>query len=262
MWNSPSHFALTCAFGVALLLRWPLACRRERRNRFWQWTWMPGERSAAPGTKALCALNGRLAVPLQENGVVFRGDAGESVALSGEARSELDWSVASRRCDLLDISIVYGQAKVACADSTAYVLAGTDHVLTEYKTGAEPRLVAMPAELVEAARKRMEQPSGNAFYPGYEALPGRRRSARHLVRWRTDWPERSWTGPWAVTRWTSPIPRPYGATARASHSAMYASRWALHRFGRQRPTRFLSAIGSDPSPSVRGRRVTITLGGR
>ena len=33
-------------------------------------------------------------------------------------------------------------------------------------------------------------------------------------------------------------------------------------FGRQRPTRFLSAIGSDPSPSVRGRRVTITLGGR
>ena len=144
------------------------------RGRVLHWSWsgvlLHRWRPTAPGTNALCALNGRPAVPLQDKGVVFRGDDGESVALGGEARSELDWSAASRRDDLLDIFTAYGQAKVACADSAAYVLAGMNHVLTEYKTGAEPRLVAMPAELVEAARKRMEESSGNAFYPGYETL--------------------------------------------------------------------------------------------
>lgn len=59
---------------------------------------------------------------------------------------------------------------MACVDSAAYVLDGHGHTLTEYKTGAEPRVVAMPEELVEAARRRMERSGESHFLPGYEDL--------------------------------------------------------------------------------------------
>lgn len=113
---------------------------------YWSWsgdllyTWRP----TAPGTSSVCALNGRPAVPLQR-GVVFRDDDGESVALGGEARTSLDATPATGR----DVVMAYVGTSLACADSSAYVLAG-DGALTEYKMGAEPRVISMPAELVEA----------------------------------------------------------------------------------------------------------------
>ena len=114
---------------------------------YWSWsgdllhTWRP----VAPGTSSVCALNGRPAVTSQR-GVVFRDDDGESVALGGEARTSLDATPATGR----DVVMAYLETSLACADSSAYVLAGADGSLTEYKVGAEPRVIAMPVELVEA----------------------------------------------------------------------------------------------------------------
>ena len=59
---------------------------------------------------------------------------------------------------------------MTCADSSAYVLYSVGHTLTEYRTGAEPRLIAMPAELAEAARERMESSTQNVFSRGYSKL--------------------------------------------------------------------------------------------
>ena len=53
-----------------------------------------------PGAFALCALNGRPAVPLQQKGLVFRGDDGESVALGGKSELGLDWTRSSMRAVL------------------------------------------------------------------------------------------------------------------------------------------------------------------
>ncbi len=137
------------------------------RVLYWSWSgallyqWTP----TAPGARVLCALNGRPAVALQK-GVVFRGDDGESVALGGEAQTWLRMATPTRAA-MSDAAHAYAAIKMACADSSAYVLTDTDHVLTEYKMGAELRSVAMPAELVEAARKRMES-SGDVFLPNGE----------------------------------------------------------------------------------------------
>ena len=116
------------------------------RVNHWSWSgtllyqWTP----KAPGTSPICALNGRPAVTLQK-GVVFRDDDGESVALGGEARTSLQATPATAH----DVSMAYLNTLLACADSSAYVLADRSHVLTEYKVGAEPRVVPMPVELVE-----------------------------------------------------------------------------------------------------------------
>ncbi len=118
---------------------------------YWSWSgallhqWTP----KAPDTRSLCALNGRPAVTTQE-GVVFRDDDGESVALGGEARPLLQATSAPAR----DVVMAYVTTKLACADSSAYVLAGSnvagmDLVLTEYKVGAEPHVVSLPTELAD-----------------------------------------------------------------------------------------------------------------
>lgn len=59
---------------------------------------------------------------------------------------------------------------MACAGAAAYVLDGCRHVLTEYKTGEEPRVIAMPAEIVDLARKNMESNSETLFTYGYNNL--------------------------------------------------------------------------------------------
>ncbi len=99
------------------------------RVLYWSWSgdlfhqW----RLPVPGTLALCALNGRPAVPALRKGVVFRGEDGESVALGGEARARTPVSMD-------DVSS-YFETLMTCTDSAAYVLYGMHHVLTEYKTG-------------------------------------------------------------------------------------------------------------------------------
>ncbi len=134
------------------------------RGRVLHWSWsgalLPEWRPTAPPGADLCALNGRPALTVQK-GVVFRGDDGESVVLGEEARTSLHVATPSA---IEDAITAYFTTKLACADSAAYVLAGNVHVLTEYKLGAEPRLVAMPAELVEAAREEMESADRNSAY--------------------------------------------------------------------------------------------------
>jgi len=110
--------------------------------------WAP----AVPQTHVLCALGGRPAVLLQQ-GVLFRGDDGESVALGGVASASLELATLS---EMEDVALAYLTTRLACTDSAAYVLESYGRGLTEYKAGAEPRSVAMPAELVEAARTRRE----------------------------------------------------------------------------------------------------------
>ena len=138
-----------------------------RRVLYWGWSgtllhqWTP----TAPRTNTLCAFNGRPTVPLQR-GMVFRGDDGESVALDGEAGLEFDFSAGS----VTDVTRASSSTFLACADSVAYRLDGYNHVLTEHKLGAEPRVVAIPAEVTEAARKRMEASSGSGFDYGYNNL--------------------------------------------------------------------------------------------
>ena len=138
-----------------------------RRVLYWSWSgalvyqWTP----TAPRTNALCAFNGRPAVPLQQ-GMVFRDDDGESVALDGETGLEFDFSAGS----VTDVTRASSSTFLACADSVAYKLDGYNHVLTEHKLGAEPRVVAIPAEVMEAARKRMEASSGSGFDYGYRNL--------------------------------------------------------------------------------------------
>lgn len=135
------------------------------RVLYWSWSgallyhWTP----TAPLTHRLCALDGRPAVALEE-GVVFRGDDGESIALGGEARTWLKTTPVSHEASV----DAYMSVQLACAGSSAYVLAGVDHALTEYRLGAEPRRIPMPAELVEAASKMRELTSrewgyGNMF---------------------------------------------------------------------------------------------------
>ena len=137
-----------------------------RRVLYWSWSgtllhqWAP----TAPSTNELCSFKGRPAVTLQK-GLVYRGDDGESVAVGGEARLWLDQSAAPG-----DAFRMVRLTLMTCSDSAAYVLDGYNHVLTEYKTGVEPRLVAMPAELVEAARERLAQSSENHYYPGYNKI--------------------------------------------------------------------------------------------
>lgn len=114
---------------------------------YWSWSgallhqWTPKAPSAYP----VCALSGRPAVILQK-GLVFRSDDGESVALGGEARHDLDATPATGH----DVVMAYLSTLLACADSSAYVLAGDSHILTEYKIGAEPRVVSVPVDLAEA----------------------------------------------------------------------------------------------------------------
>ena len=138
------------------------------RVLYWSWsgTLLHQWRPTTPKTHALCAFNGRPAVLLQQ-GLVFRDDDGESVALDGEARPELDFSAAASYQEVIRASRV---TFLACADSVAYRLDGYNHVLTEHKLGAEPRVVAIPAEVMEAARKRMEASSGSFFDWGYKSL--------------------------------------------------------------------------------------------
>ncbi len=140
-------------------------------GRVLHWSWsgaLLGQwRPTAPGAHAVCALNSRPAVPLHPEGLVFRGDHGESVALGGEASARFDWKQPD---DLLSSYSAYSSTFMTCADSAAYVLYSTGHTLTEYQTGAEPRPIAMPAELAEAARERMESSTQNVFSPGYSTL--------------------------------------------------------------------------------------------
>lgn len=141
---------------------------------YWSWQgallhqWEP----SAPGTFDLCALNGRPAVPLQHGGLVFRGDDGESVVLDGEARTELDWTGVSTNEEAFKIMNAYHSNMMACNDSAAYVLAGARQVLTEHKSGAEPRLIPVPPELVKATRTRMSRVSSNEwhFSAGYQDM--------------------------------------------------------------------------------------------
>ena len=140
-------------------------------GRVLHWSWsgaLLGQwRPTAPGAHAVCALNSRPAVPLHPKGLVFRGDDGESVALGGEASARFDWKLPD---DLLSSYSAYSSTLMTCADSAAYVLYSTGHTLTEYKARAEPRLIAMPAELAEAARERMESSTQNVFSHGYSKL--------------------------------------------------------------------------------------------
>lgn len=135
------------------------------RVLYWSWSgallhqWTP----TAPLTHRLCSLDGRPAVALEE-GVVFRGDDGESIALGGEARTWLKTTPASHEASV----DAYMSVKLACAGSSAYVLVGADHALTEYRMDAEPRTIPMPAELVKAASKMRDFPArqwgyGNMF---------------------------------------------------------------------------------------------------
>ena len=136
---------------------------------YWSWSgvllhqWTP----TAPDTRKLCALDGRPAVALQE-GVAFRGDDGETVAIGGEARTLLNVPIRSLfrgfRSALDEATNRYVTVQVACADSTAYVLTGYVHSLVEYQRGAEPRAIAMPPQLVEAARQKMESAEWNNSY--------------------------------------------------------------------------------------------------
>ena len=135
------------------------------RVLYWGWSgallhqWRP----TAPSTNDVCAFNGRPAVPLQQ-GIVFRGDDGESVALGGKAAPEFDFAAASET----DVRRAAWTTFLACADSVAYRLDGYRHVLAEYKRGSEPRAVAIPEDVMEAARKRMESSSESFFRPGYD----------------------------------------------------------------------------------------------
>ncbi len=70
----------------------------------------------------------------------------------------------------MDEAFGYFRTLMACADSAVYVLDGAGHVLTEYKRGAAPRLVAMPEEVVEAARVVVGSSSESHFMPGYIKL--------------------------------------------------------------------------------------------
>jgi len=123
---------------------------------YWSWSgallheWSP----AAPMTHRLCSLDGRPAVALQE-GVMFRDDDGEDVALGGEARRWLRPARLTRAASAAAMDH-YVSVRLACAGSSAYVLAGMDHVLTEYRQGADPRVVPMPAELVDVASEIFE----------------------------------------------------------------------------------------------------------
>lgn len=101
-----------------------------------------------------------------QQGLAFLGDDDETVALDGEARWEFDWTVAS----VTDVIRTNRQAFLACADSVAYRLDGYHHVLTEYKLGAEPRPVAIPEEVVESARNRIETSTESRFRYGYSNL--------------------------------------------------------------------------------------------
>ena len=142
----------------------------RHRVLYWSWSgvllhqWTP----TAPNTRELCALNGRPAVALQE-GVALRSDDGETVAIGGEARTSLDLGpvrslskVSQSAID--DVMNRYFTVQLACADSSAYVLTGMVHLLMEYKQGAEPRVIGMPPELVEAARWDMEVNERNDAY--------------------------------------------------------------------------------------------------
>ena len=139
------------------------------RVLYWSWSgtllhqWTP----TAPPMITLCVLDGRPAVALQE-GVAFRGDDGETVAIGGEARTSLNVPIRSLfrsvRAAFDDVGARYFTVQVACADSTAYVLTGFVHSLMEYKRGAESRVIALPPELVEAARHKMESAEWNNSY--------------------------------------------------------------------------------------------------
>lgn len=125
-----------------------------KRVLYWSWSgallhqWTP----TAPLARVLCALNGRPAVTLQE-GLVFRGDDGESVALGGEASAQIKSASPASVRDDMD---AYLGTKMACSDSAAYLLVGSRHLLTEYKLGAEPRVLDIPEEVVEAVRWMMD----------------------------------------------------------------------------------------------------------
>ena len=137
---------------------------------YWSWSgvllhqWTP----TAPDTRKLCAWNDRPAVALQE-GVAFRGNEGETVAVGGEARTSLQLG-AFRSLSEVSESAVHDVVNrhntilVACADSSAYVLTGLEHSLVEYKQGADPHAIAMPPELVEAARQKMESSERRNIY--------------------------------------------------------------------------------------------------
>lgn len=129
---------------------------------YWSWSgvllhqWTP----TAPDTERLCALNGRPAVALQE-GVAFRGDDGETVAVGGEARTSLHLGAFRSASEVPesafdDVINRYYTILVTCAESSAYVLTGLEHSLVEYRYGAEPRVIAMPPELVETVQQTME----------------------------------------------------------------------------------------------------------
>ena len=134
----------------------------RHRVLYWSWSgvlrhqWTP----TAPNTRRLCALDGRPAVALQE-GVALRGDDGETVAIGGEARTSLNLGAFRSLSEVSESAVDavvdrYYTVQLACADSLAYVLTGMVHSLVKYQQGAEPRTIAMPPELVEAARWRME----------------------------------------------------------------------------------------------------------
>ncbi len=135
--------------------------------------WRRGPLGRGGGSASL-RINGRPTVPLQQ-GMVFRGDNGESVALGGKLGRELDFTVASAT----DVARASSLSFLACVDSVAYRLDGYNHVLAEHTLGAKPRAAAIPAEAMEVAREkngsfhrialqlRVQQP-----------VSGRRRSAR------------------------------------------------------------------------------------
>ena len=142
----------------------------RHRVLYWSWSgvllhqWTP----TAPNTRELCALNGRPAVALQE-GVALRSDDGETVAIGGEARTSLNLGAFRSLSEVSESAVDavidrYYTVQLACADSLAYVLTGMVHSLVEYQQGAEPRTIAMPPELVEAAGQKRESISGNNPY--------------------------------------------------------------------------------------------------
>ena len=106
----------------------------KRQGAYLSWSgavlhqWAP----AVPQTHVLCALGGRPAVLLQQ-GVLFRGDDGESVALGGVASASLELATLS---EMEDVSLAYLTTRLACTDSAAYVLESYGRGLTEYKAGA------------------------------------------------------------------------------------------------------------------------------
>ena len=136
----------------------------------WSWSdtllhqWTP----AAPRTEALCVWNGRATVAAQQ-GVVYRGDGGESVAVGGEAsrrlQSEENWT------SFMAALNAYSATLLACDGKSAYVLDGYRHVLTAYGMDATSRAVALPAAAVDLARKIMAREIGpDTFTPGYNNL--------------------------------------------------------------------------------------------